>query len=63
MNRIAENYAGATREYSGWLIPLTVFVVTAIFSALFLVYYFAPSPQQLNRTRPAPTDSGELVML
>ena len=63
MNRIAENYAGATREYSGWLIPLTVFVVTAIFSTLFLVYYFAPSPQQLTRTRPAPTDSGELVML
>ena len=63
MNRIAGDFSAPAREYSGWLIPLAVFVVTAILSALFLAYYFAPSPQQLTRTRPAPTDSGELIML
>jgi hypothetical protein len=63
MNRINSQFSGPAREYSGWLIPLAVFVVTAVLAALFLVYYFAPSPPQFARTQPAPTDSSELVML
>lgn len=63
MNRIAGHYSEPAREYSAWLIPLVVFVVTAVLAALFLVYYFAPSPPQFTRTRPAPTDSSELTML
>jgi hypothetical protein len=62
-NRYAGEYFRPARELSGWLIPLAVFVVTAILSAFFLAYYFAPIPQQFPRTRPAPTDSGALVML
>ncbi len=63
MNRFADEFSGPAREHSGWLIPLVVFVVTAVLAALFLVYYFAPSPPQFARTRPAPTDSSELLML
>jgi len=63
MSRMTGEFSGPAREYSGWLIPLAVFIVTAVLAALFLVYYFAPSPQQFTRTRPAPTDSSELIML
>ncbi len=63
MNRFAGEYLSPAREYSGWLIPLAVFVLTAVLAALFLIYYLAPSPPQFARTQPAPTDSSELVTL
>lgn len=63
MNRFAGEYSSPAREYSGWLVPLAVFVLTAMLAALFLVYYLAPTPTQFGRARPAPTDSSELVML
>jgi len=63
MNRIVGDFSRPTRELSGWLIPLIVFFAIAILSALFLAYYFVPGPQQFSRTRPAPTDSKELIML
>ena len=51
------------RQRSGWLIPLGVFVVTAILSALLLVYYLAPPPAAFIEERPTPTARTDRVNL
>jgi hypothetical protein len=43
------------RQRSGWLIPAAVFIVTAVLSALILLYYLVPAPTSFIEEHPAPT--------
>jgi hypothetical protein len=54
---------GKIKRRSGWMIPLTVFVVTATLSAMILAYYLAPTTPELMEEQPAPTDDTGLVAL
>ena len=51
------------RRRSGWLIPLGVFVVTLALSAMFLLFYLAPTPPPLFSEQVSPTSSTEIVSL
>src|SRR5262249_13571676 len=46
---------GTIRRRSGWLIPLCVFLVTLILSALVLLYYLAPSAPSFLEEQIVPT--------
>ncbi|HEX3652664.1 MAG TPA: hypothetical protein VHU18_07565 [Rhizomicrobium sp.] len=61
MARIGEEET--IRQRSGWLIPLTVFAVTAVLSGAVLIYYLAPTPAALIGNRPAPTAQTDRVEL
>jgi len=63
MSHAGEEFAGTAKRRSGWMIPLTVFFVTACLSALVLAYYFAPAPPGLAQEQPAPTDANRPVQL
>jgi hypothetical protein len=54
---------GTIRRRSGWLIPLGVFAITAVLSALVLLYYLAPTAPNFVEEQVAPTSSGDLVDL
>jgi hypothetical protein len=51
------------KQRSGWLIPLAVFAVTAVLSALVLLYYLAPTPSSLIEERQSPTSHTDPVHL
>jgi hypothetical protein len=51
------------RQRSGWLIPLSVFVATAILSALFLLFYLAPTPSSFIEEHQSPTARTDRVRL
>lgn len=51
------------RRRSGWLIPLGVFAITAILSALVLLYYLAPTAPNFLEEQVQPTSSTDLVDL
>jgi len=51
------------RRRSGWLIPLAVFLVIVVLSALFLLYYLAPTAPPLFTEQEAPTSSTDIAML
>src|SRR5271165_604315 len=51
------------RQRSGWLIPLGVFAVTALLSAMMLLFYLAPTPASLIEEHPAPTSRPDPVSL
>lgn len=57
------DYDRGLRERSGWLVPLAVLVVTAILSALFLIFYLAPAPSSLIEEHPSPTSLTNRVRL
>lgn len=61
MTNRTDDYEGAVKQRSGWLIPLAVFVVTAALSALFLVYYLAPPPASFIEEHPSPTSRANVV--
>jgi hypothetical protein len=61
MSHAGEEFGGPAKPRSGWVIPLTVFFVTAGLSALVLAYYFAPAPPGLAQEQPAPTDANRPV--
>jgi hypothetical protein len=54
---------GTIRKRSGWLIPLGVFLVTVVLSALVLLYYVGPTPQSFVNEQPSPTGSTTPVAL
>jgi hypothetical protein len=56
-----DDYDGAVKQRSGWLIPIAVFVVTAALSALFLLYYLAPPPASFIEEHPSPTSRADPV--
>lgn len=51
------------RRRSGWLIPLGVVLVITVLSALFLLYYLAPTAPPLFSEQVAPTSSTEVAAL
>jgi hypothetical protein len=51
------------REWSGWLIPVAVLAVTCALSAIFLVFYLAPTPTSLIEDHPSPTSRTDRVRL
>jgi hypothetical protein len=51
------------KRRSGWLIPLTVFIVTAGLSALFLLFYLAPAPTSFIEEHPSPTARDDAITL
>lgn len=51
------------RKRSGWLIPLGVLAVTMALSALFLLYYLAPTAPPLFAEPVSPTSSTEIAAL
>lgn len=55
------NEGEIVRKRSGWILPLAVFLVTAILSALVLLYYLAPAPSSLGREQVAPTALNKTV--
>src|ERR1700679_1409398 len=55
MSNRSDDYEDTVKQRSGWLIPISVFVVTAALSALFLLYYLAPPPTSFIEQHPSPT--------
>jgi len=51
------------RRHSGWLIPLAVLIVITALSALFLLYYLAPTAPPLFSEQVSPTSSTDTVAL
>ena len=51
------------RKRSGWLIPLGVFLVTLVLSAVILLYYLAPSAPSFIDEQVAPTSRTDIVAL
>ncbi len=51
------------RKRSGWWIPLGVFVVTFILSAMFLLLYLAPTAPSLFEEQATPTSRGDIIAL
>lgn len=64
MSRYAESSDETTiRQRSGWLIPLGVFLLTFAFSALFLLFYLAPTPPSLFKEQVSFTSRTDTVAL
>jgi hypothetical protein len=51
------------KQRSGWLIPIAVFVVTAVLSAVILLLYLAPTPQSFLQEHPSPTSRADPIDL
>ncbi len=51
------------RKRSGWLIPLGVFLVTFVLSALVLLFYLAPTAPNFLEEQVSPTSRGDIVPL
>jgi len=49
--------------HSGWLVPLAVFVLTAILSGILLLYYLGPRPRSLIEEHASPTTSTARISL
>ena len=63
MGRAGTEFGGPAKERSGWLIPLAVFLVTAVLTGLVLLYYLSPTPSELIEEQSAPTDSSSVATL
>lgn len=57
------NAEDTVKQRSGWLIPLAVFVVTAVLSALFLLFYLAPAPTSFIEEHQSPTSHTDPVRI
>jgi hypothetical protein len=58
-----QDFDDTIRQRSGWLIPIGVFAVTALLSAMVLLFYLAPTPASLIEEHPAPTLRADPVAL
>lgn len=63
MSRAGNDFGGPAKERSGWLIPLAVFLVTAVLTGLVLLYYLSPSPSELIEEQASPTGDSTMVSL
>ena len=50
-------------KHSGWLIPLGVFLVIFALSAMFLLFYLAPTPPALFQEQVSPTSRSDVIEL
>ena len=62
MNRTTDDDE-TIRKRSGWLIPLGVFLVTFVLSALFLLIYLAPNAPNLFVEQLSPTSRSDIITL
>ena len=62
MNRTTDDDE-TIRKRSGWLIPLGVFLVTFVLSALFLLIYLAPNAPNLFQEQVSPTSRSDIIAL
>ncbi len=62
MNRTTDDDE-TIRKRSGWLIPLGVFLVTFVLSALFLLIYLAPTAPNLFQEQISPTSRSDIIAL
>jgi hypothetical protein len=62
MNRTTDDDE-TIRKRSGWLIPLGVFLVTFVLSALFLLVYLAPNAPGLFEEQVSPTSRSDIIAL
>jgi hypothetical protein len=62
MNRTTDDDE-TIRKRSGWLIPLGVFLVTFVLSALFLLIYLAPTAPNLFQEQISPTSRSDIITL
>ena len=51
------------KQRSGWLIPIAVFVVTAVLSAVILLLYLAPTPASFIEEHPSPSARPDAIDL
>ena len=51
------------RRRSGWLIPLAVFLITAVLSGLVLLYYVGPAPRSFIEEHPSATAQRNAVQI
>jgi hypothetical protein len=58
-----DNLDDTIQQRSGWLIPIGVFAVTAVLSALLLLFYLAPTPTSFIEADPAPTSRTDPITL
>src|SRR5258706_4703162 len=63
MSRYAESSDESIRQRSGWLIPLGVFLVTFALSAVFLLFYLAPTPPSLFKEQVSLTSRADPIEL
>ena len=59
----SEDFDDTIRQRSGWLIPVGVFAVTAVLSAMVLLFYLAPTPASFIEEHPAPTSRTDPITL
>src|SRR5208282_2861160 len=59
----SEDFDDTIRQRSGWLIPIGVFAVTAILSAMVLLFYLAPTPASFIEEHPAPTSRTDPISI
>ena len=58
-----QDFDDDVRQRSGWLIPIGIFAVTALLSAMVLLFYLAPTPASFIEEHPAPTAKTDAVPL
>src|SRR5579862_5888343 len=58
-----QDFDDTIRQRSGWIIPIGVFAITALLSAMMLLFYLAPTPASFIEEHPAPTSRADLVSL
>lgn len=63
MSRRGEDLDDTVKQRSGWLIPIAVFVVTAVLSAVILLLYLAPTPASFIEEHPSPTSRADPISL
>jgi hypothetical protein len=63
MSRAGNEFGGPARERSAWLIPLAVFLVTAVLIGMVIIWYIAPTPSELIEEQAAPTSIDTPVTL
>jgi hypothetical protein len=59
----SDNFDDTIRRRSGWLIPVGVFAVTAVLSAMVLLFYLAPTPASFIEEHPAPTSRTDPIRI
>ena len=63
MSRAGNDFGGPARERSAWLIPLAVFLVTAVLIGMVIIWYIAPTPSELIEEQSSPTSVDTPVTL